>query len=106
MGMKNKTIFFTLFLALTICSFPVKSVFAGLPGNATVTLPETDNNLSPSDTSLFYIFDLRERETFIQVTFTDTLGFAGAGFDGAISHVQIFDVSNNCNENNFFVPGM
>ncbi len=27
---------------------------------------------------------------------------AGAGLDGAIAHVQIFDVSNNCNENNFF----
>ena len=44
---------------------------------------------------LFYAYDLRDRETYVQFTFpfTDT---------GALTHVQIFDVSNNCNENNFF----
>jgi len=99
--MKIKSKLLILFLVLTICLFPVKSVFAGVsPGNAAITLPETDHNFTGLS-SLFYIFDLRERETFIQLTFPDTLGFAGAGADGAIAHVQIFDVSNNCNENNF-----
>jgi hypothetical protein len=94
--MKNKSNFLILFLALTICLFPVKSVFAGhVPGDAFISTPETDNN---EDAALFYFFDLRERETFIQLTFSDPLG---TGLD-ATAHVQIFDVGNNCNENDFF----
>jgi len=49
-----------------------------------------------SDSVLFGFFDLRERETFIQVTNVDTFT---AGHN---VHIQIYDVSNNCNENNFF----
>jgi len=42
---------------------------------------------------LYSFYDLRDRESFVQVTNTD----------GATTvHVQIFDVSNLCNENNFF----
>ncbi len=93
--MKNKSNFLILFLVLTICLFPVKSVFAGFGGNAFVTIPETDNN---EDAALFYFFDLRERETFIQLTYSDPFG---AGLN-PIAHVQIFDVGNNCNENDFF----
>ncbi len=37
---------------------------------------------------------MRDRESFVQVTNVDSI-------DGTV-HVQIFDVSNNCNENNFF----
>jgi len=98
--MKNKTILFTLFLALTICLFPVKSVFAGNPvvGNAAINIPETDNNGEFDDISLLYIFDLRERETFIQLTYPDSFSI---GLN-AVAHVQIFDVGNNCNENDFF----
>jgi len=98
--MKNKTIFFTLILALAICLFPVKSVFAG-PGTVTwLTVPETDNSASfgPGALGLFYVFDLRDRETFLQFTYQDD-------FESGLplrAHVQIFDVSNNCNENNFF----
>lgn len=44
--------------------------------------------------TLFSFFDLRDRESFVQMTNIDTV-------DGTV-HVQIFDVSNNCNENNFF----
>ena len=45
------------------------------------------------------MYDLRERESYIQLTNTDS----GAVFpDGITVHVQIFDVGNNCNENNFF----
>jgi len=43
---------------------------------------------------LYYFFDLRDRESFVQLTNVDT--------DDATVHVQIFDVGNNCNENNFF----
>lgn len=53
----------------------------------------TSNNSNPS--VLFYAFDLRDRETFVQFTYpsSDT---------DVLAHIQIFDVSNNCNENNFF----
>jgi len=54
---------------------------------------ETDSSITSAEPRIFF-FDLRERETFIQITNLDT---------GSVSmHVQIFDVSNNCNENNFF----
>jgi len=41
-----------------------------------------------------YFFDLRNRESFIQVTNTDT--------ESAVLHIQIWNVNDNCNENNFF----
>jgi len=41
-----------------------------------------------------YFFDLRDRESFIQVTNTDT--------ESAVLHIQIWNVNDNCNENNFF----
>ena len=47
---------------------------------------------------LFYVFDLRDRETFIQLTYPD----GDASGLPARAHIQIFDVSNNCNENDFF----
>ena len=53
-------------------------------------LPESDTD----DKELFSFFELRDRESFVQVTNVDSI-------DGTV-HVQIFDVSNNCNENNFF----
>ncbi len=52
---------------------------------------------SESDTTssqLVSFYDLRDRESFIQITNTDSAA-------GRI-HVQIFDVGNNCNENNFY----
>ena len=45
-------------------------------------------------TFFIHFFDLRDRESFVQVTNIDS--------DNATVHVQIWDVSNNCNENNFF----
>lgn len=39
-------------------------------------------------------FDLRDRETFIQITNTSDTS--------RTIHIRIFDVSNNCNENDFF----
>jgi len=43
---------------------------------------------------LVSFFDLRDRESFVQIT--------NASTSGSKIHVQIFDVGNNCNENNFF----
>lgn len=54
------------------------------------TINETDTG----DYQLVGFFDLRDRETFIQLTNSDI-------FSRSV-HIQLFDVSNNCNENNFF----
>ncbi len=51
---------------------------------------ETDHG-SIQQTSFF---DLRDRESYVQLTNTGNIQ--------AITHVQIFDVANNCNENNFY----
>ena len=55
-------------------------------------------NVANSDTVdrlLFGFFDLRDRESFIQVTNTD-------GVNSQNVHIQIFNVADNCNENDFF----
>jgi len=54
-------------------------------------VPSTD---SGNAILLISFFDLRDRESFIQLTNLDPV-------NGTV-HVQIWDVSNNCNENNFF----
>ncbi len=55
-----------------------------------------DNIIETDHTTiqLFSIFDLRERESFIQVTSTNSSNIT--------IHVQIFNVNQNCNENNFY----
>lgn len=53
-------------------------------------IPETDNSIF----EMVSFFDLRDRETYIQVTNIESFG-------GTV-HVQIFDASNNCIENDFF----
>jgi len=66
-------------------------LFTFIPNSFSGTIPtETDN----SGWVLYSFFDLRERESYVQVTNVDS--------DNAIVHIQVFDVSNNCNENNFF----
>lgn len=73
-----------LLLFLLLTTFSASNVNAGFYVN------ETDN----ADLGLVGFFDLRERETFIQLTNV---------INGAQTlHIQIFDVANNCNENNFF----
>ena len=76
---------------LFVLSFVFLSTVQGFSG-ANFRVPVSDT----SDQILFGFFDLRERETFIQVTNVDT------GPAGHNVHIQIYDVSNNCNENNFF----
>jgi len=78
-------------ITLFVLSFVFLSAAQGFPGSS-FDVPVSDT----SDRILFGFFDLRERETFIQVTNVDT---DPAGHN---VHIQIYDVSNNCNENNFF----
>ena len=53
-------------------------------------------NTDYGDRQLIGFFDLRDRESFIQITNTDNTSF------NRTIHIQFFDVGNNCNENNFF----
>lgn len=52
-------------------------------------------NSDTVDSLLFGYFDLRDRETFIQITNTD-------GTNNQTVHIQIFNVADDCNENDFF----
>jgi hypothetical protein len=78
-------------ITLFILTFLFLSAVPGFSGSSFDT-PITD---APNQT-LFGFFDLRDRETVIQITNVD-MDPAGHNV-----HIQIFDVSNNCNENNFF----
>ena len=81
---------FLLFPGIVISGPPI------IPAT-TFSIGETDavNGLDSLAGVLFYAFDLRDRETHVQFTFP----FSDSD---ALTHVQIFDVSNNCNENDFF----
>ena len=95
--MKHILIILTLVLSITL--LPTQFVNAQFSPGMSYTLSETDSKITGEEiASLFYFFDLRERETFIQVTFSE---IDDPLVDGAVAHVQIFDVGNNCNENNF-----
>lgn len=74
-----------LLILLFLITFSVSYVKAGA-----IYINETDN----ADIRLVGFFDLRDRETFIQLT-NITNG-------NRTLHIQIFNVNNNCNENNFF----
>jgi len=66
-------------------------IFGSINSFSGLDIPETDNS---DNIQLISFFDLRGRESFVQLTNIDSI-------DGTV-HVQIFDVSNNCNENDFF----
>ncbi len=93
--MLKKLYLVILFLVLSVSLFPINNSIAGAV--TAITGSGTDNDFTGFNT-LFYFFDLRERETFLQLTYND--GF-GLGLNG-IAHVQIFNVANICNENDFF----
>ncbi len=76
-----------LTLAITFILLFIPNAFAGNPH-----IIETDF----ADRQLVGFFDLRDRESFIQITNTDS------GPAGQIIHIQLFNVDDNCNENNFF----
>jgi len=83
--MNHKSFIFVLFFALALCFMPARDVFAGHGDQK-----KTD----ALEHGVAYFFDLRDRESYIQVTNTDT--------DSAVLHIQIWNVNDNCNENNFF----
>lgn len=85
-----------LILALIVfTAFTAVNVYAGSTGsNSRVLYNETDAKVDV----LVGVFDLRDRESFIQVTLVDLNNPAG----GARAHVQIFNLAQSCGENNFF----
>ena len=80
-----KKILITLILFFTFTALMVVDVYAG----SSIHAIETDNG----DFQLVGFFDLRDRESFIQITNTDV--------DQQTIHIQIFNVGNLCNENDF-----
>jgi len=70
--------------------------FEDFPGNDTDTVDDT----------VIYFFDLRDRETFLQLTHTGRVNPSEEDdFDPNTNltvHIQIYDVSSDCNENDFF----
>ncbi len=70
---------------IILLSLPVQ-VYAGH-----YHIPDTDAGAW----SQYSFFDLRDRESFVQITNTD-------GVNNRNLHVQIFNVDQNCNENDFF----
>ncbi len=89
MNFNNRSVLSILLLALVFSFTTYTNSFAGGSGGALLPLEETDTN----NYQLYSFYDLRDRESFVQVTSPD-----GA----SILHVQVFDVGNLCNENNFF----
>jgi len=77
-------------LILFVLSFVLLSTVPGFSGTS-LSVPNTDTH----DNALIGFFDLRDRETFIQVTNID------GDPSGANIHIQIFNVGADCTENNF-----
>jgi len=87
--MKFHKSIFILFLVLALFLIPVRNSYSQ---DAEFDVMTTD---TPNEAVVGF-FDLRERETFMQVT------NVGPDVIAQSLHIQIYDVSNNCNENNFF----
>ncbi len=79
--------FLLLLLVLTLTSISIS--YSG-SGELNLNRNETDS----SENIVYSFFDLRDRESFVQLTNIRDVNI--------VVHVQIFDVGNNCNENNFF----
>ena len=88
--MKNTILGITVTLLLLVMITPTVSN-AGGPFNIRTLNFDTDR----PGRQLHAFFDLRDRESFIQVTNTDNV-------NPYFVHMQIFTVNNNCNENDFF----
>jgi len=84
-------------LSFSLC--PINNSISGIAPTInsiwsdTDTFATTDLGLFTSRT-LVAFFDLRQRESFVQVTNIDN--------ENANMHIQIFNVSQDCNENDFF----
>lgn len=101
MNIKNSI--FILLFALILCTIPLKDSYSG-DGSINIYFNETDAGASSVPFgALVYFFDLRDRESFIQLTYPAINPFSGQNTGSpAVAHVQIYDVSNNCIENDFF----
>ena len=94
----TKSFLFFITLLLTIGFTGINNSYADHE-----RIPETDSGAI----SQFSFFDLRDRETYIQVTNTANPelieGVGDVDLTAPITlHVQIWDVDNDCTENNFF----
>lgn len=90
-----------LTLLFVFSLIPLQNSYSGIvPGQVNFNDTDTNPDVLPTFAGIVYFFDLRERETFIQLTRPDSEFFPGSV--SAQAHIQIYDVSNNCNENNFF----
>ena len=87
---KSTLSIFSTFLILFIFLYPSVSN-AGGPFNQTTLNFDTDR----PGRQLHAFFDLRDRESFMQITNTDSI-------NPYFVHVQIFTVNENCAENDFF----
>jgi len=83
--MKLHKIIFILFFALSFSLISTVDVYSGH-----TDISETDSGAM----QLYSVFDLRDRESYMQVTNTDSSDIT--------VHVQIFNVDLDCNENNFY----
>jgi len=88
--MKIKSTFFALFLILAFLVLPIKNSWGG---DGIIDVLPTDSAVADA---VVGFFDLRDRETFMQVTNLES------DPAGQLYHIQLFNVGNNCNENNFF----
>ncbi len=85
-------LFILFFLSLSLISTQHSKA---QPNNLlAIPIPDSDSDYDTDNYGLTAFFDLRERESFVQITNTQ---------GSAINlHVQIYDVGNLCNENDFF----
>jgi len=88
--MRFQSIIFIFIMIFTLSILNTYNVYSGV-NSEEFELVETDND---QNRYIAAFFDLRERETYVQTTNTIN--------SSTLFHIQIFDVSNNCNENNFF----
>jgi len=89
--LKEENTLSKIILILFVLSFVFLSTVPGFSGTS-FNVPNTDRD----GHALIGFFDLRDRETFIQITNIDE------DSPGANIHIQIFNVGADCNENNFF----
>lgn len=80
--------FYRPLLTLFILAILTTTSFAGF-GNF---VPQTDQ--ATNIRAIFGFFDLRDRESFVQLTNIES--------ENQLFHIQVFNVGDNCNENNFF----
>ena len=80
----------TLPILVVLALFALAPIQNSYGGDPIIDQNTTEN----ADDLLVYFFDLRDRESYIQVTNVNSAA--------QVVHVQIFNVADNCNENDFF----